>query len=201
MMVRGAFWGTGHTLTLFILGGVVLIFGFVLTDAGAARLEFAVGIMLVLLGLHLFYSMVRRRIHFHAHAHDNGKPHLHAHSHNGETKKHADSGHDHVHAQGLPWKALLVGLVHGAAGSAGLLTLAVATTQSPLIALGYILVFGIGSICGMALLSYAVAWPLQIVERSAKILHGGVTLGAAIFAIGIGIHLVATTSEMAWGVF
>ena len=152
MMVRGAFWGTGHTLTLFILGGVVLIFGFVLTDAGAARLEFAVGIMLVLLGLHLFYSMVRRRIHFHAHAHDNGKPHLHAHSHNGETKKHADSGHDHVHAQGLPWKALLVGLVHGAAGSAGLLTLAVATTQSPLIALGYILVFGIGSICGMALL-------------------------------------------------
>ena len=65
MMLRGAFWGMGHTLTLFALGGLVLVFGFVLTEANAARLEFAVGAMLVFLGLHLKFIEVMRVSHFH----------------------------------------------------------------------------------------------------------------------------------------
>ncbi|MGV6819574.1 MAG: high frequency lysogenization protein HflD [Parvularcula sp.] len=199
MMLRGAFWGAGHTLTLFFLGGLVLLFGFVLTDAGAARLEFSVGVMLVLLGGHLFYRLVSRRIHFHAHEHGDGQVHLHAHSHAGDTTNHARSSHDHAHPAGLPWRALFVGLMHGAAGSAGLLTLAIATTQSPVIALGYIFIFGVGSICGMALLSYAVAWPLGMVERSAKALHLGVTVAAGLLAIGIGMNVMASTMGLAWG--
>lgn len=201
MMVRGAFWGAGHTITLFMLGGLVLVFGFVLTDTNAARLEFAVGLMLVFLGLHLCYRMVRRRIHFHAHSHTDGKIHLHAHSHLGETTPHAASAHDHSHPEGLPWRALFVGLMHGAAGSAGLLALVIASTQSAVIALAYILIFGVGSICGMAMLSYAVAWPLQAVERSAKFVHIGVTLAAAIFAIGVGVNVMNDTVGPAWGTF
>ena len=201
MMLRGAFWGAGHTLTLFLLGVVVLIFGFVLTDTGAARLEFAVGIMLVALGGHLFYRMARRRVHFHAHAHEDGKVHLHAHSHAGETTGHGASKHDHAHPEGLPWRALAVGLMHGAAGSAGLLTLAIASTQSAALAFGYILVFGIGSIIGMALLSYAVAWPLRATERSARALHAGVTVAAGLFAVGIGVSVMAETATAAWGGF
>ena len=64
-----------------------------------------------------------------------------------------------------------MGLVHGAAGSAGLLTLAIATVESPAMAMGYIFIFGLGSILGMMILSYAVAWPLGLVERSAAFLH------------------------------
>ncbi len=198
MMLRGAFWGAGHSLTLFALGGVVIVFGFVLTDATAARLEFSVGAMLVLLGLHLVVRMWRRKIHFHAHRHEDGKAHLHAHSHHGEKSAHSDSSHQHSHPDGLPWRALIVGLVHGAAGSAGLLTLVIATTQSALVALAYILVFGVGSIVGMAVLSYAVAWPLGAIERSARKIHVTVTVLAALFAVGIGVNVMRSTAALAW---
>ena len=198
MALRGAFWGTGHTIMLFLLGGLVLVFGYALTEARAARIEFFVGIMLVLLGLNLFWRLARKRVHFHAHSHGNGKVHLHAHSHAGETAPHAASTHAHEHAQGLPWRALLVGLMHGAAGSAGLLTLAVATTQSPLVALGYILIFGVGSICGMAALSYAVAWPMGAIERTARVLHVAVAILAGVVAIGLGVEVMAANATTAW---
>lgn len=199
MALRGAFWGSGHTITLFALGALVLIFGYALTEARAARLEFAVGVMLVLLGANLLWRLARRRVHFHAHSHGGGRMHLHAHSHAGETGPHAASTHDHAHPQGLPWRALLVGLMHGAAGSAGLLTLAVATTQSPLVALSYILIFGIGSVAGMATLSFAVAWPLSAIERTARVLHVGVAILAAIVAIGLGVDAMAANAPLAWG--
>ena len=199
MMVRGAFWGMGHTVTLFLVGGVVIIFGLSLTDADFARLEFAVGVMLVLLGVHLFYRLVRQRIHFHIHTHVDGKAHLHAHSHAGEAKNHSDLAHDHPHHHKAPWKALLVGLVHGAAGSAGLLTLAIATVESPAMAMGYIFIFGVGSILGMMILSYAVAWPLSLVERSAAFLHKAFCIGAGLVTIGIGFNVMASTLNPAWG--
>ncbi|GHE01094.1 hypothetical protein U879_13135 [Defluviimonas sp. 20V17] len=199
MALRGAFWGTGHTITLFALGALVLVFGYALTDVRAAWLEFAVGVMLVALGVNLLWRLARKRVHFHAHSHGNGNVHLHAHSHAGETAPHGASTHAHVHAQGLPWRALLVGLMHGAAGSAGLLALAVATTQSPTVALGYILIFGLGSVAGMAALSFAVAWPLASIERTAKVLHMGVVVAAAVVAIGIGAEVIAETAPIAWG--
>lgn len=199
MALRGAFWGTGHTIMLFALGALVLVFGYALTEARAARIEFFVGVMLVLLGINLFWRLARRRVHFHAHSHGDGKVHLHAHSHAGEEVPHHDSPHDHQHPQGLPWRALLVGLMHGAAGSAGVLTLAVATTQSPAVALGYILIFGVGSICGMAVLSYAVAWPMGAVERAARVLHVAVAVLAGLVAIGLGVEVMAANASLAWG--
>ena len=199
MMMRGAFWGAGHTITLFLLGSLVIVFGFVLTDAAAARLEFAVGAMLALLGVHLVIRMWRRKVHFHAHRHEDGKAHLHAHSHYGEKNGHSSSSHHHTHPEGLPWRALLIGLVHGAAGSAGLLTLVIATTQSPLVALAYIIIFGVGSVFGMAVLSYAVAWPLGVIERSARTIHITVTISAALFAVVIGANVMLSTATLAWG--
>lgn len=199
MALRGAFWGTGHTIMLLVLGGLVLIFGYALTEARAARLEFSVGVMLVLLGGNLLWRLARRRVHFHAHLHGDGRVHLHAHSHAGETGPHDASPHQHEHPAGLPWPALLVGLMHGAAGSAGLLTLAVATTQSPAVALGYILIFGVGSVAGMAALSYAVAWPMGAVERAARVLHVAVAVLAGLVAIGLGVEVMAANAPLAWG--
>lgn len=201
LALRGAVWGLGHSVTLFAICSAVILFGFVLTDATAAALEFAVGVMLVLLGLDVLRRMRRRRVHFHAHHHGDGRTHLHAHSHAGATGPHHRDPHAHRHPEGFPLRAFLVGLMHGAAGSAGLIALAVATTQDPWVAVGYIAVFGMGSIAGMAALTSVAAWPLGWAERGARWLHRGLSLGAAALAIGIGIGVMRETGALAWGIF
>ena len=199
LALRGAVWGLGHTITLFAICTAVILFGFAVTDATSAALEFGVGVMLVLLGLDVLRRMRKRRIHFHAHDHRDGRRHIHAHSHAGAIDPHVQDPHSHEHPHGFPLRALLVGLVHGAAGSAGLLALAVAATQSPWTAVGYVAVFGCGSIVGMAALTFAASWPLGWSQRSAWWLHRGIRLGAAALAIGIGIDVMVETAGPAWG--
>ncbi len=200
LALRGAVWGLGHTITLFAICVAVILLGMTLTERMSAALEFGVGVMLVLLGLDVLRRMRAKRIHFHAHEHG-GRPHVHAHSHQGATAPHAQDPHDHRHPEGFPLRALLIGLVHGAAGSAGLLALAVAATREPWVAVGYVAVFGLGSILGMAALSFVAAWPLGAAERRAKWLHSGLALGAAALAVGIGVDVMAETAATAWGGF
>ena len=201
LALRGAVWGLGHTITLFAICAAVILLGMTLTERMSAALEFGVGVMLVLLGLDVLRRMRAQRVHFHAHRHDGGRPHLHAHSHQGATAPHGEDPHDHKHPQGFPLRALVIGLMHGAAGSAGLLALAVAATREPWAAVGYVAVFGLGSILGMAALSFVAAWPLGAAERHAKWLHGGLALGAAALAVGIGVDVMAETAATAWGGF
>ncbi len=199
LALRGAVWGLGHTITLFAICLAVILMGLTLTDRMAAALEFGVGVMLVLLGVDVVRRMRARRVHFHIHDHGNGRAHVHAHSHAGATRPHARDPHDHRHPTGFPWRALIIGLVHGAAGSAGLLALAVAATREPWTAVGYVLVFGLGSILGMAALSFVAAWPLGAVERHAKWLHNGLSIGAAALAVGLGFTVMVGAGETAWG--
>ena len=199
LVLRGAAWGLGHTITLFAICSAVILLGLTLTDRTSAALEFGVGIMLVLLGVDVLRRMRAKRIHFHAHTHHGGRLHIHAHSHAGATAPHAADPHHHRHPQGFPIRALAIGLVHGAAGSAGLLALAVAATREPLAAVGYVAVFGLGSILGMAALSFVAAWPLCAAERRAKWLHGGLSVGAAVIAIGLGFDVMLETGGVAWG--
>ena len=201
LALRGAVWGLGHTITLFAICTSVILMGLSLTDRVAAALEFGVGVMLVLLGLDVVRRMRRRRVHFHVHAHHGGRRHFHAHSHEGAAATHAQDPHDHRHPSGFPLRALLIGLVHGAAGSAGLLALAVAATREAWMALGYVVVFGLGSVLGMAALSFVAAWPLGAAKRHARWIHGGLSLGAAALAIVLGIDVMAETAAPAWGGF
>ncbi|MDJ0951080.1 MAG: high frequency lysogenization protein HflD [Alphaproteobacteria bacterium] len=199
LALRGAVWGLGHTITLFAICAAVILMGLTLTDRVAAALEFGVGVMLVLLGVDVIRRMRAQKVHFHVHAHDDGRAHIHAHSHAGATAPHARDRHDHRHPTGFPLRALIIGLVHGAAGSAGLLALAVAATREPWLAVGYVLVFGLGSILGMATLSCAAAWPLGAAERHAKWIHNGLSLGAAALAVMLGVDVMAETAGTAWG--
>lgn len=194
LVLRGAVWGLGHTITLFAICSAVILLGLTLTDRVAATMEFAVGVMLVVLGLDVLRRLWKERIHFHVHRHDDRKPHVHAHSHAGETVAHAASDHRHRHREGLPLRALAVGLVHGAAGSAGLLALAVAATGEPAVALAYVALFGVGSILGMALLSLVASWPLIAVERHAKLAHRAIGLGAGGLAIVLGVFVMTETA-------
>lgn len=201
LALRGAVWGLGHTLTLFAICTAVILLGLTLTERVSALLEFGVGVMLVLLGLDVIRRMRAKRVHFHVHEHDRGRPHIHAHSHAGASLPHARDPHEHRHPAGFPLRALIIGLVHGAAGSAGLLALAVAATREPWVAIGYVLVFGFGSILGMAALSFVAAWPLGAAERHAKWIHSGLSVGASALAIVLGLDVMFETAGLAWGGF
>jgi ABC-type nickel/cobalt efflux system permease component RcnA len=188
---HGLTWGLGHTLTLFVFAGAALLLGHAIPAVLARPLEIAVGIMLVGLGAHLLWRLWRDRVHFHRHCHHDGRVHLHVHSHSGDSVPHANSAHRHEH--GFRWRTLLVGLMHGMAGSAALLVLAVSQASSPAAGLGYVALFGIGSMLGMGALSMAIAVPIAISARwltwANRSLQGAV--GAVTILIGINT-IVAT---------
>ena len=181
----GAAWGIGHTLTLFAAGTIVLSLDGVMPEQIARIFEFAVGIMLVLLGADLLRRLIVARVHVHIHRHGDGTTHFHAHSHAGEAN-HTSSRHDHMHVRGLPARALAVGLMHGLAGSAALILLTVGQIDSFFWAMAYLALFGIGSMIGMAALSVVIAIPLQRVARSLSWAHNALGAAIGLGTIGLG---------------
>lgn len=185
MIARGAIWGVGHTLALFLLCGAAIAFGISLSGRTEAALECVVGLMIIGLGLHVLWRMHRKRVHLHVHSHG-GVQHLHAHSHHGESGNHARSKHQHLHGRKDKARALMIGLMHGAAGSAGLMVLIAATTQSLWLSLLYVAVFGVGSILGMAALSAVASFPVAMIQRGAGWMQTGlsVVIGAGAILVG-----------------
>ena len=138
----GALWGVGHTLALLIAGVGVLLLRYQMTDRMARGFELCVGIMLVVLGANVLRALVR---HGASHTHDHTTVARHSH--------------------GDLWlvaRPLLVGMVHGLAGSAPLLLVALTVMSSPLAAFSYIVVFGVGSMMGMTTMSALVSLPAQL---------------------------------------
>lgn len=186
---QGVAWGIGHTLTLLAFGGVVLLLGAAIPEQAAHWLEAAVGAMLVVLGADLLQRMARSKVHFHSHRHDDGARHFHAHSHQGEPGRHDAEPHQHHHLR-LPRRAIAVGMVHGLAGSAALVLVALDKLASPLWGALYVLLFGAGSIAGMALLSVAISLPLHAGAARLTLLHRGVQGVIALITIGLGVRVV-----------
>jgi cytochrome c biogenesis protein CcdA len=195
---HGAFWGLGHALMLTLIGGTAILMQTSLSDQVAAGLEFAVGVMLVGLGIHVLWRLHQDRVHFHAHAHHGGNVHIHAHSHRDDPLPHEASHHTHKHPEGLPWRTLLVGIMHGMAGSAALIVLTAATLHSPLLGLVYIVVFGIGSVLGMALLSLVIALPITYAARSVAWLHRGIQVVIGGATICLGLSVMYATGFQIW---
>ena len=154
----GVAWGLGHAATLFTVGAVVLFVGVGLGEHLAHLIEIAVGIMLIGLGADVVRSAVVNRLHVHRHRHGGHTEHVHIHAHPGGGDR---SDHRHAHDRALPRRAAIVGLVHGLAGSAALVLLALGTAGNLAVGLAYLAVFGLGSSLGMAALSCAVAVPLR----------------------------------------
>ena len=189
---HGLTWGLGHTLTLFVFAGAALLLGHAIPEHVARPMETAVGVMLVGLGTHVLWRLWRDRVHFHRHGHDDGTVHIHAHSHAGETRPHARAPHAHDH--GFRWRTLLVGLMHGMAGSAALLVLAVSQAASPAIGLGYVALFGIGSMIGMAALSTVIAVPLVVSARWLTWANRGLQGAVGFVTIAIGVTTIVETA-------
>ena len=157
---QGVAWGLGHTLTLLLVGGIVIYADSLIPTEVANLLELIVGVMLLALGADLIRKVIKNRWHVHVHKHANGLKHNHFHSHAVKVD-HEATWHDHFHSRDLPVRALLVGMMHGLAGSAALVLIALQAVESTLMGIFYLVVFGIGSIAGMALLSICIAVPMR----------------------------------------
>lgn len=168
----GAFWGLGHTTTLLIAGGIVLAFGLTIPARIGLGFEFIVGIMLVILGGRVLWRIRKDRLHIHHHEHGDGAhTHLHAHANS--------STHQHGHV------SFAVGMVHGLAGSAALMLLVLATVRSLPLGILYILIFGLGTMLGMAAITALISLPFLVAARMQRV-HTGLTLAAGLASITIG---------------
>jgi len=163
-------------------------------EAFTRPIETGVGIMLVGLGAHVLWRLWRDRVHFHPHAHADGTVHLHAHSHAGETVSHAGAPHAHAHASGFRWRTLLVGLMHGMAGSAALLLLTASQAPNAAIGLGYVALFGVGSMVGMGALSAVIAVPLVVSARWLSLANSGLQGAVGAITIAIGVSTIVASS-------
>ncbi len=187
---HGFAWGVGHMLTLTVFAGAVIISQRAISPSLAGWLESAVGVMLVLLGASVLRRLYRERVHFHVHRHDGDRAHLHAHSHADDVQPHDVSAHDHEHPRGVPLRSLAVGMMHGLAGSAALVVLAAAALNSPIEGLIYVALFGIGSVGGMALLSFAIAIPMRLTAHVMTWTHRGVQGGIGCATIVLGGFII-----------
>jgi high-affinity nickel permease len=188
---HGLTWGLGHTVTLFVFASVAIIIGHAIPAQVARPLETAVGIMLMGLGTHVLWRLWRDRVHFHRHSHGDGSEHIHVHSHVNEKIPHQNSAH--VHPHGFRWRTLLVGLMHGMAGSAALLVLAVSQVANPAYGMFYVLLFGVGSMLGMGALSVVIAVPLAASARWLTWANRGLQGGVGVITIGIGAMTIYST--------
>lgn len=175
--ILGSLWGLGHTTTLFIVGALIMLLKITIPETIALSLEFIVGIVIAALGINLLYELITKKKHIHSHEHD-GVSHSHMHTHAHTTL----SGHDHKH------KTFAVGLIHGMAGSAGLMLLVLTTISSFWLGLLYILIFGIGSMFGMAIVSGIISLPL--VYPKSKTINKTFQYAIGIISIAFGSYLM-----------
>jgi high-affinity nickel-transport protein len=160
----GAAWGLGHTLTIFVVGGGIILFGWVIPHRLGLSMEFAVGLMLIALGVANIWGVLRQR---------EESPHEHPHPHGNEVHTHP---HDHLRREhhepaAVSWldvrlagirvyqllRPMLVGVVHGLAGSAAVALLVLAAIDNPRWGVMYLLVFGLGTIAGMTLVTASIS--------------------------------------------
>jgi hypothetical protein len=173
----GAVWGLGHTLALVAVGVALIAVGAVLPERLAAAFELAVAVMLLILGARLLIQAARA----------GGTGPEHAHRHGGrEHEHHGAIGHVHVGRWTLAWRPLLVGMVHGLAGSGALTALVFAELPGTAARVGYIALFGAGSIAGMALASGVAGATLRAVARSGRV-HRGILVAVGVTSIAVGI--------------
>jgi high-affinity nickel-transport protein len=214
----GVLWGLGHTLTVLLVGGAIILFSLVIPPRVGLAMEFGVSLMLILLGVLALTGVsrwARARLlpgpdgSFATHAHDGSAlAHLHTHVHGDYVHSHVH-GHDgtgHGHSESATPQAwldrhlsrlsayqairpLAIGVVHGLAGSAAIALLILAQIREPLLAVAYLLLFGVGTIAGMMLITSAIAVPFAYSLKRVPYLNVWLRLAAGVVSLSLGLYL------------
>jgi high-affinity nickel-transport protein len=168
--VIGAVWGVGHTLTILVVGAGIVLLGWVIPPRIGLSLELSVGVMLIVLGVLNLRPVVGEGIGGHAHAHAHGD-YIHTHPHQHSPEVHPHRPEDTPLARLDRWlgglgpydlaRPLVVGIVHGLAGSAAVALLVLAAIGTSAWAVAYLLLFGLGTVVGMMLITVGLAWPVM----------------------------------------
>jgi ABC-type nickel/cobalt efflux system permease component RcnA len=214
----GAIWGVGHTLTILMVGSGIILFGWVIPTRVGLSMEFSVGLMLILLGVLNLTGMLQwitntftpgsemeEADHSHAHSH----VHSHSHSHGDYVHTHPHQHDPEAHSHGpeetpLGWfdrhfgrlgvyqvvRPLIVGLVHGLAGSAAVALLVLATIRNPRWAIAYLLVFGVGTIAGMMLITGAMVLPFAYADQRFSRINRGLRIASGVISVGFGLFIL-----------
>jgi hypothetical protein len=214
----GALWGLGHTLTVTLVGLIIIVFGLAIAPPVGLALELLVGLMLVLLGVLTLTGTMGRLIdrfgipHEHPHAHDAGA-HTHAHdlAHELEDLDGPDeSARGLVARGGRPLaggaavhpgvfgrlgafqvlRPVTIGLVHGLAGSAAIALLVLASVPDPIGQLIYLAVFNIGVVTGMAIITSVLGVPFVFASARFERLHRLLIIASGSVSLGLGLLLI-----------
>jgi hypothetical protein len=119
------------------------------------------------------------------------------HSHKGESQpRHELSAHKHQQPQIFPLRALMIGMMHGMAGSAAVILLALGTVTTPQQGMLYILIFGLGSIAGMALLSMIISIPIRFSSRQPIFSYQLFQTVLGVLTIGLGVFVINENSTV-----
>lgn len=198
----GGLWGAGHTASLVVVGVVVLVFRAAIPAPVARWLEFGVALMIIGLGVLAMRRALQRRsdLHLHKHSHD-GQSHVHVHFHEVATRHGQGQSSTHTHAvSAIGIKPVLVGMMHGLAGSGALTLLVLTQIESVWLGLLYLAVFGVGSIVGMLLMSGLIGLPFALTSRNLSGLHHRLQTAAAGLSIAFGLWYAYETG-LASGLF
>lgn len=183
----GALWGLGHTITIVLVGAGIILFNLVIPPRVGLTMEFSVGIMLVLLGA-LNLTGTTKRVsekYFPGHTHGLGEQ---AHSHDAPASWYRLSLRKLGAFHSL--RPLLIGIVHGLAGSAAVALLVLTTIHEPRWAVLYLLIFGVGTIAGMMLITAAMAVPFSYGSTRFAWFNRGLVTGSGLLSLGFGIFII-----------
>lgn len=215
----GILWGIGHTLTILAVGAGIILFGLAIPARLGLTMEFSVGLMLILLGilnltgamkyLSEKFSPVHPQAaceHSHIHQHvserahgaaQESRLHMHSHTHGPEENHHAESL-ELPHWLGKPFahlgvfhalRPLCIGLVHGLAGSAAVALLVLSTIKDPKWGVFYLLIFGVGTIAGMMLITAAIALPFSFAGYKFAWLNKTLIAGSGLLSLAFGLFI------------
>jgi len=205
----GALWGLGHTLTILLVGAAIIVFNVAIPVRVGLTMEFAVGLMLILLGLLNLTGVTRwlserfspshpKITGEHVHVHEHGsRLHYHWHSH----QPHAEHHTEELAPPGWmrrPFaklgvfhslRPLFVGIVHGLAGSAAVALLVLTTIHNPRWGVFYLLIFGVGTIAGMMLITAALALPFSFAGTRFAWLNRGLVTASGLVSLCFGLFI------------
>jgi high-affinity nickel permease len=181
----GALWGIGHTISLLAAAALIVLLHIEISDRVSLGLEFMVGLMLIILGVNALRKLLRGgHLHIHVHQHG-GRQHVHPHIHDGRQL----DGRSH-HGLKLQRRPLIIGMIHGLAGSGALMLLVLSTIRQPVVGLFYVLIFGVGSTGGMMLMSALVGLPAKLTAQRFSRANAILRAGSGAFSIVLGSIIV-----------